>query len=105
MSNINRWENAEPGVMRRIFPPGQTLMMMEVRFEAGAEGYLHSHEHEQLSYLAQGRLAFTINGETTVLAAGESIAIPSNALHGVKALAPSVLIDAFTPVREDLVKR
>jgi quercetin dioxygenase-like cupin family protein len=105
MSNINQWENAEPGVKRRIFEPGKTIMMMEVHFEEGAEGYMHSHVHEQLSYLIKGKLEFTVGDEKKVITAGETIYIPSEAKHGCRALEPSILLDSFTPVREDLVKR
>lgn len=98
-----QWENAEPGVKRRIFAPGEGLMMMEVRFEAGAEGYLHSHPHEQMSYCLQGAIEFTIDGEKRIVRAGETVIIPSGAVHGVKALEPSALLDAFTPIREDLL--
>nr|WP_306812964.1 cupin domain-containing protein [Paenibacillus soyae] len=85
--------------------PGKTVMMMEVHFEEGAEGYQHSHPHEQMSYCLKGRIAFTIDGVTTEISAGDSIYIPSGAVHGVKALEPSALLDCFTPVREDLVRR
>ncbi|GGG00034.1 hypothetical protein GCM10010916_16590 [Paenibacillus abyssi] len=61
MVNIGEWENAEPGVKRKIFAPGERLMMMEVHFEAGAEGYLHSHPHEQMSYCLKGKIQFVIN--------------------------------------------
>lgn len=105
MSNINTWENAEPGVKRKIFEPGAGLMMMEVHFEEGAEGYIHSHPHEQLSYCLKGKLEFTVDGEKKVIATGETIYIPSGAKHGCRALEPSALLDSFTPVREDLVKR
>jgi quercetin dioxygenase-like cupin family protein len=105
MSNVNIWENAEPGVKRKIFEPGAGIMMMEVHFEEGAEGYQHSHPHEQLSYLLEGKLEFTIDGNSKVIVAGETIYIPSGARHGCRALAPSKLLDTFTPVREDLVKR
>ncbi|TDG00474.1 cupin domain-containing protein [Paenibacillus piri] len=105
MSNIGVWENAEPGVKRKIFEPGATIMMMEVHFEANAEGYEHSHPHEQLSYLIKGRIEFTIDGKKTVIGPGETIFIPSGAKHGAKALESSILLDTFTPVREDLVKR
>ncbi|MCM3268247.1 cupin domain-containing protein [Paenibacillus elgii] len=105
MSNINVWENAEPGVKRKIFEPGAGIMMMEVHFEEGAEGYAHSHPHEQLSYCLKGRIEFTVDGETKVIAAGETIYIPSGAKHGCRALEASALLDSFTPVREDLVRR
>ncbi|MNH96541.1 Cupin domain protein [compost metagenome] len=105
MSNINQWENAEPGVKRKIFEPGVSIMMMEVHFEEGAEGYMHSHVHEQFSYCIKGRLEFTVGEEKKIISAGETIFIPSESKHGCKALESSILLDSFTPVREDLVKR
>jgi quercetin dioxygenase-like cupin family protein len=103
MKSLGEWENAEPGVRRKIYPPGESLMMMEVHFEKGAEGYLHSHPHEQLSYCLKGRIQFTINGQVTVISQGETIFITSNAEHGVTALEPSALLDTFTPLRKDLL--
>ncbi|MBB3108119.1 quercetin dioxygenase-like cupin family protein [Paenibacillus phyllosphaerae] len=104
MSPLNQWEDAEPGVRRKIFAPGQTIMMMEVHFEEGAAGYLHQHVHEQLSYCLEGQLEFTVNGEKMILSAGETIYIPSMAEHGCRALRKSRLLDTFTPLRQDLIK-
>lgn len=105
MGNIGKWEDAEPGVIRKIMQPGASLMMMEVHFEEGAEGYEHSHPHEQMSYCLKGQVEFTIEGEKTVISAGETIVIPGGARHGAKALKPSALLDCFTPLREDLIRR
>ena len=80
-------------------------MMMEVRFEAGAEGYEHSHPHEQMSYCLKGSLEFRIDGSKTTIRQGESIVIPSGARHGVTALEEAALLDTFTPLREDLIRR
>lgn len=99
-----QWESAEPGVKRRIFEPGQSLMMMEVRFEAGAAGYEHDHPHEQLTYCLYGKLEFSIAGVTHTLHQGESLIIPSGARHSCVALEESALLDAFTPLREDLLR-
>ncbi|MCT8139600.1 cupin domain-containing protein [Anaerobacillus sp. CMMVII] len=104
MSSIGKWENAEPGVTRKIFEPGKSLMMMEVHFEIGAEGYEHSHPHEQLTYCIQGKLEFQIEGKSHIITAGETLVIPSNAKHGAKALEKSIIVDIFTPLREDLLK-
>lgn len=106
MSNIGVWEPAEPGVKRRILNAAGGLMMMEVHFAKGAEGYQHSHPHEQMSYCLSGAFVFTIDGTETTVSAGETIAIPSQARHGVIALEEgSALLDVFTPIREDLLKR
>lgn len=103
MSKTGVWTQAEPGVKRKIFQPGQTIMMMEVHFEAGAEGYEHSHPHEQLTYCLKGSFEFRIDGEIHHLTAGETIYIPSGYKHGVTALESGVLLDSFTPLREDLL--
>ncbi|MBD0379011.1 MULTISPECIES: cupin domain-containing protein [Paenibacillus] len=105
MSNIGVWEPAEPGVKRCILKAEVGLMMMEVHFEPGAVGYQHSHVHEQMSYCLKGKIEFTINGEKTTIEQGQTIYIPSGAQHGVTALEASALLDVFTPIREDLVKR
>ncbi|MDF2722810.1 MAG: Cupin 2 conserved barrel domain protein [Paenibacillus sp.] len=105
MEHLEQWEDAEPGVRRKIFQPGVGLMMMEVQFEQGAQGYEHSHPHEQMSYCLKGRIEFRIDGKATVIEAGQTICIPSGAKHGVTALEPSALLDSFTPVRDDLLKR
>lgn len=105
MSNIGVWENAEPGVKRCILNAAGSLMMMEVCFAKGAEGYEHSHPHEQMSYCLRGRFIFRIDGTETEVSAGQTIAIPGNAKHGVTALEEdSALLDTFTPIRQDLVK-
>ncbi len=104
MSKIGQWEQAEPGVKRKIFHPGKGLMMMEVQFKKGAEGYEHSHIHEQMSYCIKGKIAFQIDGKETIITQGEIIYIPSNAKHGVTALEESILLDTFTPIRKDLLE-
>lgn len=106
MSNIGIWEQAEPGVKRCILNAVGSLMMMEVHFAKGAEGYEHSHPHEQMSYCLRGSFVFRIDGREYAVSAGQSIAITGNAKHGVTALEEgSALLDVFTPIREDLLKR
>ena len=105
MAEIGEWEDAEPGVRRRVLQAEGGLMLMEVTFEAGAAGYEHDHVHEQISYCVAGRFEYSLGGRTRVLARGESIYVPSSARHGAKALERGTLIDVFTPIREDLLKR
>jgi quercetin dioxygenase-like cupin family protein len=103
MAEIGAWEDAEPGVRRRILQAQGSLMLMEVQFAANAAGYEHNHVHEQISYCVAGRFEYSLQGRTHLLSAGESIYVPSNARHGAKALEAGTLIDVFTPVREDLL--
>jgi quercetin dioxygenase-like cupin family protein len=103
MTAMGEWENAEPGVRRRILVAQGRLMLMEVRFAAGAAGYEHQHAHEQISYCVSGRFEYVLDGRTLPLKAGESVYVPGNIRHGAKALEQGTLIDVFTPIRDDLL--
>ena len=91
-------------VTRKILGCGGSLMMVEVTFAKGAAGDPHRHPHEQVTYVAKGRFAFTLEGETKTLNPGDSVYIPANALHGTLALDDGVLVDVFTPIRDDFLK-
>ncbi len=105
MNIQGEWKPAEPGVQRKITTVGKGMMSMLVKFEEGAEGYVHSHPHEQLTYVAYGEMEFRIGDKLHIVKEGESIYIPSEVEHGVRALRPSMLFDTFTPIREDLLAK
>ncbi len=93
------------GVSRKILGMGGSLMMVEVTFSAGGIGAPHAHPHEQVSYLVKGEMEFTLAGETRILHAGDSVYIPANALHGTVAVTDAVILDVFTPIREDFLAK
>lgn len=96
--------NADEGVKRKLLSYGGSLMMTEVTFEKGAIGSLHSHPHEQISYIVQGGFEFNLDGEIQKVVKGDSIYIPSDTLHSVKALEEnSIILDIFTPQRQDFL--
>jgi quercetin dioxygenase-like cupin family protein len=77
--------------------------MVEFGFEKGGVGALHSHPHVQSSYVAEGRFEVTIDGKTEIVEAGGAFIVPSNLVHGVKALEAGRLVDTFTPRRADFL--
>jgi quercetin dioxygenase-like cupin family protein len=95
------WTQTGEGTQRRIVADGDKMMQVEVKFAAGAVGTLHNHPHEQLTYILSGHVQFTVNGTTREMRAGDVILIPGEAVHGVQALEESVLLDTFSPPRED----
>lgn len=95
----------EPGVSRKILTYSDELMMCEITFEKGAKGNFHSHEHLQITYIAEGSFEFTIDGETKVVNKGDSVYMPSNAVHGVTCLEAGKLVDVFNPMRQDFLKK
>ena len=95
---------ADPGVTRRVIADSPALMVVRFRFEqAGAEGRPHSHPHVQSTYVESGRFRFAVGDETREVGPGDAFVIPSGAVHGCLCLEPGVLIDAFTPRRDDFL--
>ena len=90
-----------PGVVRRTLSEGERMMLIEVTLDQGAVVPLHTHPHEQIGYLASGRLLWELGDERRELAAGDSWLVPPNVPHQVTALEPSVAIDVFSPPREE----
>jgi quercetin dioxygenase-like cupin family protein len=103
-ANGSGWTATEPGVRRRIMAYLPEMMLVEVDFEKGAVGALHSHPHIQASYVAEGRFEVTIDGNTEILSHGGSFIVPPNLVHGVKALEQGRLIDSFTPHRAEFLE-
>jgi len=93
----------DKGVQRQVLSEAPELMVVSFRFEAGAEGKLHSHPHVQSTYVARGRCRFIRGNEAYELAAGDSLVIPGNVTHGCECLEEGELIDCFTPRREDFL--
>jgi len=98
------WEPADPGIRRKVLTYDQGVMMVRVAFEAGAVGATHSHPHIQCSLVEEGVFDITIAARTERLSRGDSFLVPSGALHGAVAVEAGVLLDVFTPMREDFVK-
>ncbi|HYG91109.1 MAG TPA: cupin domain-containing protein [Azospirillum sp.] len=97
------WEDLGNGVRRKILGYNATMMMTRVAFEAGAVGTPHRHPHHQCAVVEAGIFDVTIEGRTQRLGVGDGYIVPSNALHGVVAIEPGVLLDVFTPMREDFL--
>jgi quercetin dioxygenase-like cupin family protein len=90
-----------PGCRMRT-PFAEHLMLSYLEMDAGAEVPLHHHPHEQGGILVKGRLQLTIGDETRIVEAGSLFLIPSNVPHRAVAVdGPVVVLDVFSPVRED----
>ena len=97
------WENAGEGVRRKVMAYGDQLMAVIVEFKKDSVGSLHHHPHLQITYIEKGSLTVHIGAESKVLRAGDFYYIPANVVHGVEAYEDSILIDFFTPMREDFI--
>ena len=54
--------------------------------------------------MRSGLFEFTIDGENVIVGPGDSICFEPNVPHGTLCLEAGILIDCFTPAREDFLK-
>jgi quercetin dioxygenase-like cupin family protein len=102
-STDRQWENAGQGVQRQILGFDDQVMMVRVKFEKHAVGYVHTHPHRQVTYIESGTFDVQVGDVKKVLHAGDSFFAPPDAPHGVTAIEAGYLIDVFTPARQDFL--
>ena len=97
------WEDLGGGVSRKFLGFDNQIMMVLVKFEKGAEGSPHHHFHTQATYVAKGKFEFDIDGEKQIVREEDGVYIQPNLVHGAVCLEEGILIDVFSPVREDFL--
>lgn len=95
--------DAGNNVTRQVMADSPDLMVVEFRFAEGGLGAPHNHPHVQSTYVKSGHFEFTIAGTTFEVGPGDSFVVPSMAVHGCRAIEPGVLVDTFTPRRDDFL--
>ena len=81
------WESAGEGIVRQIMGYNDNL----------------THPHTQTTYVASGVFEFTTDGETKIVRPGDGVYMKPGILHGCICLEAGVLIDTFSPMREDFL--
>ena len=97
-------EVTAPGLSRKVLAFCDEAMVVENTFEVGAIGSMHSHPHTQITYVAKGAFRFTIGEETYVVKAGDTLLKQNSVMHGCECIEAGILVDFFTPMREDFMK-
>jgi quercetin dioxygenase-like cupin family protein len=99
----DRWITMVPGIRRRTVAIGEKMMQMLVALDTGSHLPEHQHPHEQITHLLRGRLRLTVAGVPHELVAGQSLCIPGETPHFADTLEDTLVIDTFSPPREDLL--
>lgn len=99
------WENIAPGVRRFVFSLDK-VMLAYFELEPGTKIAAHSHPHEQMGILLQGRTLWRLAGTETLLEAPALYRVPSGESHEVEVVGQEkvLVVDAFSPIREDFLK-
>ncbi len=96
-------EKAGEGMTRQIMGYTDHLMLVRVFFKEGAIGYTHTHPHEQVSIVEKGRFEVTVDGKSQILEKGDAFTVTPGLEHGAVCLEEGILIDTFSPMREDFL--
>ena len=99
LNNIKVQEPVHGYKGKFVHSENQTIAIWEV--DEGAVLPEHSHPHEQISTVVEGKFKLTINGETRNVDKNSVAVIPSNIPHSGKAITKCKIIDVFYPVREE----
>ena len=92
-------------LLERQLIVGQEVMLARILLRKGCVIPLHSHVNEQLSYVLEGALKFSIGGREIIVRSGEVLAIPPHMPHQAEALEDTVDLDIFHPPRADWLNR
>lgn len=98
------WENVAPGMHRKFMGFDDEIMMVKVKFEKGGIGVRHAHVHSQTTYVVNGSFEVSIGDKKKILNEGDGFYIPPNIEHGAVCLEDGILIDVFSPIREDFME-
>ncbi len=109
-AHIVHWEDVEavemfPGVVRRTLGLTGDLMLIEIRGAAGAHVPLHRHPHHQVGYVINGEVELAVEGEVFHCKPGDSYGIPGDTEHGATFLKDTILVETFTPPREEYLSQ
>ena len=91
-------------MLDRRLVSGERAMLAQVCLKKGCIVPRHLHEHEQFAYVLEGALRFWIGeneSETLVVRGGDVLHLPSNVPHKAEALEETVVVDVFSPPRQD----
>lgn len=90
-----------PGIHRRTMATTDEVMLCEFFIERDAVVPEHSHMNDQVGYVIYGAIEMTIGGVQCVCNPGDSYAIPGGIIHTARAIVDSLIIDSFSPPRND----
>jgi quercetin dioxygenase-like cupin family protein len=98
------WEDLGNGVKRQIYGYDEQIMLVKAKFEKDAVGVLHQHYHSQVTYVDSGVFEMTIGEQKRLIRKGDGYYVPPHEIHGCVCIEPGLLVDVFSPHREDFIK-
>ncbi|NDP19847.1 MAG: cupin domain-containing protein [Paludibacter sp.] len=97
------WVQINDSMRRQILGFDEQMMLVKIEFKTGGIGYAHTHIHRQCTYVVSGIFEFQVGEITKIVNSGDGLYMEPNVIHGVKCIEGGVLIDTFSPIREDFL--
>lgn len=97
------WEQVAPGMKRKFMGYNDEIMMVQVSFDKGGVGAMHTHPHSQTTFVVSGKFEVTVGEDKKILSGGDGFYISPHIIHGAVCLEEGILIDVFSPIREDFM--
>jgi quercetin dioxygenase-like cupin family protein len=96
-------EHVAEGIERQTVY-GDKLMVCRLRIAPHVVTAPHTHPHEQITMVERGQVRYVVAGIERIVSAGDVLHFPPHVEHGATMLDEEVvLVDIFTPVREDFL--
>jgi quercetin dioxygenase-like cupin family protein len=105
----HRWtdvaaEQITPAISRR-FITGDRVTIARFELKCGGVVPMHAHENEQVTFVVSGALKFKIENREVVVRGGEVLQIPGAVPHEVEVVEDALVVDVFSPVRQDWIDK
>lgn len=109
-ASLQRWNDIEleqlNPLLTRQFITGSQAMLSRIVLKKGCLVPSHSHHNEQLAFILDGALKFTLgDGTVHIVRSGEVLVIPGNVEHSAEALEDTINFDIFAPPRQDWIDK
>jgi quercetin dioxygenase-like cupin family protein len=100
-NNTGTTRQLAEGVELTTLVHGEKTLMGRFSIAKGCAIPAHSHPHEQTGIVISGKLRFNVGGKIMDVGPGDSWCFPGGVEHLAEALENSVVVEVFSPVRED----
>lgn len=102
---MSQWIELCPGIRRKTLTHGPAMYQMVAELDAGSTMPAHSHPQEQITHVIRRRVVMIRDGVRHDLRAADSLLIPSNVSHGAETIEQALVLDTFSPPRDDYLAR
>jgi len=97
---------SELRVHSNLLTNGEHVQLLWSKFESDGNYPMHSHPHEQISVMLQGRMRLTVGEEVGEIGPGDMWYAPANVPHGGELLGddPVVFVDIYAPPSATIIE-